>query len=58
MKILRKNDEFRKMNDKSIHDILVIQNLINQGWNYCSKQSYKDFFGKKEKPEKKKVEKN
>jgi len=58
MKILRKNDEFRKMKDKSIQDVLAIRNLINQEWNYCSKQVYKDFFRKEEKPEKKKSEKN
>lgn len=52
MKILRKNDDFRKMQDKSVHDILVIQNLINQGWSYCSRQTYKDFIRKEEKPRK------
>ncbi len=44
MKILRKNDEFKKMPDKSIGDVLRIKNLINNGWNYCSKRVYKDFF--------------
>lgn len=44
MKILRKNNDFKKVNDKSIDDILIIKNFINQGWEYCSRQAYKDFF--------------
>ena len=44
MKILRKNDEFKKMPDSSVQEILVIKHLLSQGWNYCPKQVYKDFF--------------
>jgi hypothetical protein len=43
MKILRKNNDFKKVPDKSVGDILLIQNLINQGWNYCPKQVYKEY---------------
>lgn len=55
MKILRKGDEFRKMPEKSVDEALVIKSLINQGWNYCSRQTYKDFFNVK-KTEKKESE--
>lgn len=47
MKILRKGDEFRKMPEKSVDEALVIRSMINQGWNYCSKQTYKEFFNVK-----------
>jgi hypothetical protein len=43
MKILRKNDEFKKMPDKSLDDIFRINRLLKEGWNYCSRQVYKDF---------------
>lgn len=52
MKILRRNDDFRKMPEKSFEDVLAVKSLINQGWNYCAKQVYKDFY----KVEKKVVE--
>lgn len=42
MKILKKNNDFKKVPDKSVGDILLIQNLISQGWNYCPKQVYKE----------------
>jgi hypothetical protein len=42
MKILRKNDVFRKMPEKDVKDSLAIDSLINQGWNYSSKKAYKD----------------
>lgn len=45
MKILRKNDEFRKMPERDITDVLAIKNLINQGWNYCAKSIYKEHVG-------------
>lgn len=44
MKILRKKDEFKKMPDKSVEDILAINAYIRQGWNYCPKKVYKDFY--------------
>lgn len=48
MKILRKNNEFRKLPEKSLEDVLAIRNLLSQGWNYCAKEIYKEFVnGKK-----------
>ena len=44
MKILRKNDEFKKMPDSCMDDILKIDVLIEQGWNYCAKSIYKEYF--------------
>lgn len=44
MKILRRNDDFKKMPERNMDDVLVINNLIKQGWNYCSKSAYRDFF--------------
>lgn len=51
MKILRKGDEFRKMPEKSLSEALVIKSMINQGWNYCSRQTYKEFFNVKKESE-------
>jgi hypothetical protein len=45
MKILRKGDDFRKMPEKSVQDVLIVKNLLNQGWKYCSKQEYRDAQG-------------
>ena len=50
MKILRKKDEFKKMPDKNVDDVLRINNLIKSGWNYCSKREYKDFNKTEESP--------
>ena len=44
MKILRKGDEFKKLPENSIDEILFVRRLLSQGWNYCPKQVYKDFF--------------
>ena len=46
MKILRKNNDFRKMPDSSISDAVEIKSMIDYGWKYCSKREYKDFFSK------------
>lgn len=51
MKILRKNDDFKKMPDKSIDDILKINSFLKDGWNYCPRQVYKDFYKTEEKIE-------
>jgi len=42
MKILRRNDEFRKMPERSVKDAKIIDNLIGQGWNYSPKKAWKD----------------
>lgn len=57
MKILRKKDEFKKMPDKSVQDILTINAFVRQGWNHCSKKEYKDFYKVEEKPIVEKTEK-
>ena len=41
MKILKRGIEFRKVSENSMKEIKAVSNLINQGWNYCDKQSYK-----------------
>ena len=57
MKILRKNDDFRKLPEKSVEDVLTIRNLLSQGWNYCAKEVYKEFVnGKKAKEKNNKVD--
>ena len=52
MKIIRRNDDFRKMPEKSVEDVLVIKNLIEQGWKYCAKEVYKEFVNGKKVKEK------
>jgi hypothetical protein len=32
------------MPERNHNDILEINEQIKQGWNYCAKQIYKDFF--------------
>ena len=44
MKILRKNNEFKKMQHKSIEDLLTINAMTRQGWKYCSRKEYKDYY--------------
>ena len=43
MKILRKNDVFKKMNDKTWKDALAINDMIKMGWKYCSHKDYKEY---------------
>ena len=50
MKILRKNDDFKKMPSKSFDDLKAIDAAIEQGgWNFCSKQAYKEYYKTTEK---------
>ena len=44
MKILRKNDDFKKMPDSNINDIVAIMAMIDYGWRYCSRREYKDYY--------------
>ena len=46
MKILRKNNDFRKMPDSTINDVVAIKALVDYGWKHCSRKEYKEFFGK------------
>jgi hypothetical protein len=39
-----------EMPDKSVEDVLAINAYIRQGWNYCPKKTYKDFYKAEEKP--------
>jgi hypothetical protein len=59
MKILKRNNEFKKMPDKNVGDVLAINNLLRQGWNYCARKVYKDFYKVEEtvKPIKEKTDK-
>jgi len=57
MKILRKNDDFKKMPERNANDYVAIKSFLNAGWNYCSKQTYKSF-NRVEEKEVKKVEKS
>lgn len=65
MKILRKGDEFVKMNDKTMEDIAKIDSMIERGYKFSPKKDYKDFYkaeksateAKKEVKEKEKKEK-
>jgi len=57
MKILRRNDEFKKAPDKSVQDILTINAFIRNGWKHCSKKEYKDYYKVEETPITEKPEK-
>jgi hypothetical protein len=43
MKILRKNDDFKKISEKTPKDLIAVKNLLDHGWTYCAKRVYKDF---------------
>lgn len=49
MKILRKNDDFKKMSSRSFEDLKVIDSFVNQGWSFCPKQVYKEYYKTAEK---------
>lgn len=42
MKILKRNDEFKKVSENNMIEVAVVRNLLIQGWKYCSKQEYKN----------------
>ncbi len=44
MKVLRKGDEFVKVNDKTMEDIIKINSMTERGWAYAAKKDYKDAF--------------
>lgn len=44
MKTLKKGTEFKKVKDSSIEDQSKIDSFIKDGWNYCPKKEYKDFY--------------
>jgi len=45
MKILRRNNDFKKMPDSTINDVVAIKALVDYGWKHCSRKEYKEFFG-------------
>jgi hypothetical protein len=45
MKILRRNNDFKKMPDSTINEVVAIKALVDYGWKHCSKKEYKEFFG-------------
>jgi hypothetical protein len=44
MKILRKGDDFVKMKDKTLEDIVKINSMTKDGWNFSPKKAYKEFY--------------
>jgi len=44
MKILRKGDDFKKMPEGNVQELLLIRRLLGEGWKYCSRAEYKDFY--------------
>jgi hypothetical protein len=46
MKIIRKNDEFKKMPDKTVADIVKINIMIKDGWAFSPKKDYKESKGR------------
>lgn len=47
MKILRKGDDFVKVADSNMTDLIKINSMIENGWNYSPKKDYKDAKGSK-----------
>ena len=41
MKILRKGDKFQKRNETTVDDRKAIKELVNAGWAYCDKATWK-----------------
>jgi len=41
MKILRKGHKFQKRKDSTKADIKAIQELVNAGWSYCDRATWK-----------------
>lgn len=44
MKVLKKNDEFRRMPERGVADQQAIKSLISMGWNYSPKKAMKDLY--------------
>ena len=41
MKTLRKNDEFKRVKDSTVADRKAIRKLVDSGWAYCDKTTWK-----------------
>jgi len=48
MKIVRKNDEFKKMPDRNWLDAKNLNKMIDNGWKYVSRKEWKDYYNNKE----------
>jgi len=44
MKTLKKGEDFKRVKDFSYEDLNKMNSLLKEGWNYCSKQEYKETF--------------
>jgi len=43
MKILKKGDDFVKVPDSTLNDLIKIQTMTERGWRFVQKKEYKDF---------------
>jgi hypothetical protein len=44
MKTLQKGEDFKRVKDFSYEDLSKMNDLLKEGWKYCSKKEYKDFY--------------
>lgn len=44
MKTFRKGNDFKRVKDFSMDDFEKMNSLLKDGWSYCPKKEYKDFF--------------
>ena len=56
MKTLRKGDEFRRVKDTTTADHTALYKLIDNGWSYCDRGTWKRNVRDKGKNEEKKAE--
>lgn len=41
MKTLKKENSFKRVKDSNTNDLSKIDNLLNSGWEFCSKSEWK-----------------
>ena len=49
MKTLRKGEEFKRVKDSTVADCKALRKLVDSGWSYCDKQTWKKDFRDKDK---------
>ena len=49
MKTLRKGEEFKRVKDSTVADCKALRKLVDSGWSYCDKQTWKKEFRDKDK---------
>ena len=54
MKSLRKKKEVKRVKDSSHKDQTAIKKLLNEGWEYCDKTTWRKLVGGEKEKEKKK----